>query len=384
MEDYDKDNEDRPVEEVYQKKSQLEHILLRPDTYIGAVTSREEEAWVYDQKQETMVFKKISYVPGLLKIFDEILVNAADNKVRSSEMNKLKVTIDADTNTISVWNNGKGVPIEMHKEHDLYVPSLIFGHLLTGSNFDDNKKRIVGGRNGYGAKLANVFSTEFEVETVDSSKQKKFRQTWKKNMSVVEDPKITSASKSEDYTQITFKPDLAKFKMDTLDEETVSVMVKRVYDIAGTTPGVAVHLNGKKLKVKDFKEYVKLFILDKPIVYEQVNDRWKIGVSLSDGHPQQVSFVNSVCTTKGGKHVDHVTAQIVKHMQTKLERKNKGAPIRPQHIKNHLFVFVCATIINPSFDNQTKDTLTTRLSEFGSKCPIGEEIMKKSKYYDYD
>jgi DNA topoisomerase-2 len=378
MEDYDKGSDDRPVEEVYQKKTPLEHILLRPDTYIGAVDKRDEETWVYDQKQDTMVYKNVSFVPGLLKIFDEILVNAADNKVRSAEMNKIKVTIDAETNTISIWNNGKGIPVEMHKVHNVQVPTLIFGELLTGSNFNDDKKRVVGGRNGYGAKLTNIFSTEFEVETVDSKAQKKLKQTWRKNMSITEEPKITSAKKSEDYTQITFKPDLSKFKMDKLDDDIISLMMKRVYDIAGTTTSdVGVYLNGKKLKIKDFKDYVKLYVLDKEIFYEEVNERWKVGISLSDGHMQQVSFVNGVCTTKGGKHVDHVSAQIVKQIKEKIEKKNKGAPIRPQFIKNHLFMFVSALVINPSFDNQTKDTLTTNMNQFGSKCVITEEFMKK-------
>lgn len=66
---------------MYQKKTQLEHILLRPDTYIGSVESISQQMWVWDVEQEKMEFKNISFVPGLFKIFDELLVNAADNKV---------------------------------------------------------------------------------------------------------------------------------------------------------------------------------------------------------------------------------------------------------------------------------------------------------------
>jgi DNA topoisomerase-2 len=376
--EYDKGDDNRPVGEVYLKKTPLEHILLRPDTYIGATDRREEETWVYDAKQDTMVFKTVSYAPGLLKIFDEILVNAADNKINDDTMNMIKVTINAENNSITVWNNGKGIPVEVHPQYNVYIPTMIFGELLTGSNFDDTKKRVVGGRNGYGAKLANIFSTEFELETVDSKTKKKFRQTWRNNMSVVEDAKITSASKVKDYTQVTFKPDLIKFKMDKLDEDIISMMMKRVYDIAGTTKSdVALYLNGTKLKIKDFKDYVKMYV-DKQVVYAEFNERWKVGVSLTDvGHMQQVSFVNSICTTKGGRHVDYVVNQLVKNIKGELEKKNKGAPIRPQFIKNHLFVFVCSLIINPTFDNQTKDTLTTNISNFGSKCVITKEFMKK-------
>lgn len=123
-----------------------------------------------------MVQKSITYVPGLYKIFDEILVNAADNKQRDPKMDSVKVTIDVESNSISVYNNGDGVPVEIHQEEGVYVPELIFGHLLTSSNYDDNEKKTTGGRNGYGAKLTNIFSTEFVVETADGKRLKKYKQ----------------------------------------------------------------------------------------------------------------------------------------------------------------------------------------------------------------
>ena len=103
-----------------------------------------------------------------------VIVNAADNKQRDPNMDKLDVTINAEKNTISVKNNGLGIPVEYHSEHNCYVPTLIFSHLLTGSNFDDDEEKTTGGRNGYGAKLANIFSTEFIVECMDVKKGKSF------------------------------------------------------------------------------------------------------------------------------------------------------------------------------------------------------------------
>ena len=167
---------------------------------------------------------------GLYKIFEEILINAVNNKQRTTDMDRLEVTVDADTNTISVLNNGKGIPVVRHKEHDCYVPTLIFGHLLTGSNFDDAEKKTTGGRNGYGAKLANIFSVEFVVECLDAERGLKFRQVFRDNMHVKEKPKVVKCSKSEakkgDYTKITFKPDLARFRMDRLDEDTIGLLSK--------------------------------------------------------------------------------------------------------------------------------------------------------------
>src|SRR5436853_2647029 len=103
-------------------------------------------------------------------------------------MNTIKVNIDKEEGKISIYNNGKGIPVEIHKEENVWVPELIFGHLLTSSNYDDSDKKVTGGRNGYGAKLANIFSTEFIVETTDSTAGKRYRQTFKDNMSVTEKP----------------------------------------------------------------------------------------------------------------------------------------------------------------------------------------------------
>lgn len=166
----------KTIEEMYQKKSQLEHILLRPDTYIGSIEMHTQTLWVYENDE--MVHRNVSYVPGLYKIFDEILVNAADNKQRDPSMDSVKVTIDVEQNCISVYNSGDGVPVEIHQEEKVYVPELIFGHLLTSSNYDDTVKKTTGGRNGYGAKLTNIFSTEFVIETADGKRLKKYKQVY--------------------------------------------------------------------------------------------------------------------------------------------------------------------------------------------------------------
>lgn len=227
------------IEKTYQKKSQLEHILLRPDTYIGSVEKVSELMWVYDSETDSMVQKQIEYVPGLYKIFDEILVNAADNKQRDKKMDCIKVDINPEENIISVWNNGQGIPVAMHKDEKMYVPTMIFGHLLTSSNYNDEEEKVTGGRNGYGAKLCNIFSNKFIVETATKEYKNQFKQTWGSNMSKASEPKIKPFF-GEDYTKITFSPDLSKFKMDKLDDGIVSLMSRRAYDIAASTRGVKV------------------------------------------------------------------------------------------------------------------------------------------------
>jgi len=127
-----------------------------------------------------------------------------------------------------VKNNGKGIPIKIHKDYNIYVPELIFGQLLTSSNYNDNEKKVVGGRNGYGAKLTNIFSKYFVVQTADKRARKKFKMVWRNNMSIKEEPEITSNEEREEYTKITFKPDLQKFGMERLEGDIISLMKKRV------------------------------------------------------------------------------------------------------------------------------------------------------------
>ena len=128
--------------------------------------------WVLDSTTHRFKHSKIKYIRGLYKIFDEVLVNAADNFQRDHRMTRIDVTIDPGSGLITVLNDGKSIPVQIHREHKIYVAELIFGHLLTSSNYEDKKKKVTGGRNGYGAKLANIFSSFFAVETADSSSRK--------------------------------------------------------------------------------------------------------------------------------------------------------------------------------------------------------------------
>ena len=117
-----------------------------------------------------------------------------------------------ENNVIAIYNNGKGIPVVEHKDEKMYVPTLIFGHLLTSSNYNDEEEKVTGGRNGYGAKLCNIFSTKFVLETASKESKQNFKQTWMNNMGKTAAPAIKDFS-GEDFTRVTFSPDLAKFKV---------------------------------------------------------------------------------------------------------------------------------------------------------------------------
>jgi DNA topoisomerase-2 len=374
----------------YQKLTQLEHIVKRPDTYIGSVERLEKQMWVYNSETDAMENREISYVPGLYKIFDEILVNAADNKQRDKNMNEIKVWIDREKGEISVRNNGRGIPVEMHEKEGIYIPEMIFGHLLTSSNYDDEEQKVTGGRNGYGAKLCNVFSTKFILETVDSKQGKKYSQTWHDNMTRRDKAKITSV-KTDDFTRITFYPDFKKFNMDNMDDDFEALVKRRVYDMAGTCPGVKVWLNDTRIKITKFKQYMEMYTkaiktdslindgaeTQQVILTDNPNERWEIGFAVSDGSFQQVSFVNSIATTSGGTHVNYVADQITTKLLEIVKKKNKGGvQLKPAQIRNHIFLFVNCLIVNPAFNSQTKEQLTTKSSQFGSKCVLSDKFLK--------
>lgn len=381
--------------ETYQKLTQLEHILRRPDTYIGSVERSESFMWTYNREKCLMEHKKISFVPGFYKIFDEILVNAADNKQRDKGMSYIKINIDRENGEISVENDGKGIPVEMHEKEGVYIPEMVFGHLLAGSNFDDTEKKTVGGRNGFGAKLCNVFSTEFSLECQDSTNSKRYKTTWRENMSKMDKAKITS-NKTKDFVRVTFKPDFERFGMpDGIDTDTESLLYRRVYDLAGTVEGVKVHLNGEQLKLgwkKYCEMYAKAIASDRQdvdadgngpapatVIFEdtKAHQRWQIGFTVSDGSFQQVSFVNSIATTSGGTHVNYIADQICNALLKDLTKKMKGHSLKANHVRNHIFIFVNCLIDNPAFTSQTKEQMTTKQSAFGSKCQLTDGFIKK-------
>jgi len=398
----------KSVEEKYQKLTQIEHILKRPDTYIGDTTLQKEKQYIYEN--DKIIKKEIVYPPGLMKIFDEILVNARDHYINDPTCDTIKITIDITQNEISVMNNGKGIDVEMHQEHNVYVPELIFGHLLTSTNYDDTEKRTTGGRNGYGAKLTNIFSTFFSIETVDGNRKRKYYQEFKNNMGEKHDPVITELkARPTTFTKIVFRPDLNKFNLENLTPDIVSLLTRRVYDIAGMHPKIKVYFNDKKIESNNFKKYINLYDFGEfqierldvnydettekdndtdsvssnkekkdEFIYEEINDRWKVAVMYHPtyGH-EAISFVNGICTYNGGNHVDYVVNNIIDKLKTIITKKHKDITFKPQMVKDNLIIFIDSVIENPSFTSQTKETLKTKVSEFGSKCELSDKFIKK-------
>jgi len=357
----------------YKKYTQIEHILARPGMYIGDTKCTTNDCWIVDLETNTANFKTCKWNPGIFKIFDEILVNAADEVQRNKLVKCIKVEIN--DKFISVYNDS-GIPIETHPEYKIYIPELIFANLLTSSNYDDTVKRTTGGLNGLGAKLTAIFSNLFTVETAKDGK--KYSQTYEKNLSIIREPQISKSSK--EYTKITFYPDFEKFGVACISDDTLDVLIKRVFDICAITPKtVDIFLNGKKLPIKNFSDFVSVYIgqiKTNPRVIQE-NERWKVSVSASQNGFQCISFVNGICTTDGGSHVDHVINPLIKKLTEIIQEKHKSLTIKPQYIKDNLFVFINCFIDNATYSSQTKEKHITKVSDFGSKFTHSDDFISQ-------
>ena len=384
----------KTVEERYKQLEDREHVLKRPDTYIGEINEIKDEMDIMkniDDTDEGIIRKTINFIPGILKIFDEVILNALDHCVRTStEENSLKrtdtikVTIDRN-GKVSVWNNGKGIDIKHHSVNNCYVPELIFNNLRAGENFDDDQKRVVGGRNGYGSKLTNIFSNTFSIHCICDGMS--YKQTFSKNMTEKSKPVIREKKglNTRDITQVTYEPDFSKFgdgKMTEYSDDFMALLYKRVFDISACAPSYCkVYLNGKILRIRKLSDYVASYIGNDakaiPRVVEQCGKRWEVGVALSDDGLRHVSFANGINTYKGGTHVNYIVGQLTKAIKLNIEnsRKSKGLIIKDSFIRNHLSIWVKALIENPTFSSQTKEELTIASSKWGSKPTLSEKFI---------
>ncbi len=369
--------------EKYDKKTPREHVLIRPDTYIGDVEPTSEDMWVYLSDENKMAKQKITYTPGFLKVFDELLVNARDASVNDSTCDTIKVEYNVEEGFISVYNNGDtGIPVEEHPTHKMLVPSMIFGELLTSSNYDDNEERTTGGRNGLGAKLCGIFATNFIVEVDDAKRGKRFKQEWTENMLNAGKPEVTKLpAKTKSSVKVTFYPDFKRFGIKNLKNDHMLLFHRRTFDIAGTSNKLKVYFNDKKIDSTNFKSYIEMYYpsTESELYYDNPSDRWTVGVLYKPDHGGEViSFVNSINTYRGGTHCTHVIDNIIKTLiNDYIKKKDKDIKVTPALLKENLVFFINSIIINPAFSSQTKDTLTSKVDKFGSKYEPSPTFLKK-------
>ncbi len=376
--------------ELYTKLEQRDHVLLRPDTYIGSKSTLNRDDYICENKQISST--TINGNTGLERLFIEVLTNAIDNVWNSESKNVkcsyIKVTIKKDGTTV-IKNDGLTIPITMSPKYKVYNPELIFGHLLTSSNYDDSKTRVTAGRNGLGGKLANIFSTLFEVKTSDGTKT--YQQRWTNNMKDKTEPVITE-TKDEIYTRITYKPDFKYFGLENYTPDIIKLFRKYCYDCAMVTKvPVYVNLNDSKvyksLKIPDLQAYAKLYetIKEEEILTFQSKDSEVVLIPSLNGF-KHITFVNGAFTNEGGRHLDNwsegLFRPIVDKLNEKYDKKVNKKPTKSskstkaeksskvkeksekkiikltiKDIKDYFMIFINSTVDKPTFNAQTKNKL---------------------------
>ena len=369
----------------YQKKSDKEHILDNPDMYIGSIENVDANEFIYDSSN--IIRKNISYIAGLYKLFDECIVNCRDHAVRMEQIIKnnsdnnnpltyIDIGIDEE-GIITFTNDGNGIDVAEHPEYKLWIPEMIFAHLRTSTNYDKSEKKIVGGKNGYGIKLVFIWSSWGKIETIDHKRGLKYIQEFHNNLDIIDKPKITKC-KTKPYTKVSFKPDYKRLGLSNgLSEDMLNLFKRRIYDIAAVTnKNIKVKLNSQLVPIKTFQQYVKMIISDTEHKYESPDERWEYVIALApEGEFYQMSFVNGIYTSKGGKHVDYIMNQIIKKITLYIKNKKK-VDVKPSAIRENIALFLRCDIENPSYESQTKDFMNTPSSKFGSSCEVSDKFIE--------
>jgi DNA topoisomerase-2 len=376
------------LSKTYQHKTEIEHILHRPNVYIGSIHVENQPMWIKEE-EESIKTKTIEYIPALYKLFDEGIVNCRDHVVRMKDsplpdkkpVSFIDISI-AEDGTITMMNDGDGLDVAKHPETNLWIPEMIFGHLRTSTNYseEEEKKRMVGGQNGLGFKLVLIWSSYGMIETIDHRRGLKYTQEFLNNLGEIKPPTIVKMKTTKPYTKIIFKPDYKRFGLE-ISPDMISLFYKRTIDICALTDDkIKVSFNGNVIPIKNYQKYVDLYIGTKETVkrvYEKPNERWELVVSLSPTHEfQQVSFVNGICTYKGGKHVEYIMGKITRELVKYIEKKKK-VKVNANSIKEQLFLFLKCDIVEPSFDSQVKDYLNTTSDKFGSVCDLSDAFIEK-------
>ena len=351
-----------PPKKVYKKLDPITHILERSDMYVGSKRLKKIEEYIATKDKENfkIIKKYINSSPAILRIFVEVLSNAVDNVERSKNTKTpcttIRVNIDKETGETSVWNDGDIIPIEIHAEEKIYNHSLIFGHLMAGSNYDDEEERLVAGRNGLGAKLANVFSTKFTVKGLDPNNGKVLEQTWTNNMRNTNDPKITTTKLTTGFTKITYFPDFKQFDIEEYTDDIINLYTKYVIDAAMLTK-IKVYLNEELIPVNNLETYSGLYETstdEKLLIKNKQSEILICPANINEF--QHISFVNGVYTRLGGVHVDTWSEAIFRPLVEKFNKKDKPQ-VNIKDIKQFFRIFVVSTIPNPEFSSQDKEKL---------------------------
>lgn len=335
------------------KLTEREHIITRPSMYIGAVDLTSSNEYVFEDGKIT--YKQISYVPGLIKIINEIIDNSVDVAIKTEFKSSNEISVKMTSDFIEVQDNGTGIPV-VKNEDGHYLAELAWGHARAGSNFDDDANRTQIGMNGVGSFATNCFSKKFVGKTDDGKKS--YTITFKNNAeSFVEKEE---KSKGKTGVNVKFYPDFQKFGLTEIDDVHMNVIRNRLINLSMSFPDITFKFNGKKINVNSFKKYVAMFS-EHAEIFETDNYKFAVLPNSEDDF-RQFSYVNGLKIPDGGTHIDIISYQVVSRIRDKLSKKFKT--IKPGDIKNKLMIIAfLKNVKNTKFNSQSKEKITNSTSE---------------------
>lgn len=364
------------------KKSEIksldsrEHILIRPNMYIGSVTEQKSSEYINGKLEEVV------YTPGLVKIINEIIDNSVDVAIKTDFKGCNEVSVKITDDSVEVVDNGTGIPVQKN-ENDEYLPKVCWGTALSGSNFSDENRTQMG-MNGVGSYCTNVWSKKF-VGISDDGKQK-YTIVFKDNSSNFTE-KVDVSSKHG--VTVKFTPDLERFKLKCISDTVKNVIYQRLVNLNMCFPKLKFKFNGKTISINSFKKYVQTFGENFEIFETEKNEKYQFAILPSSSDEfQQFSFVNGLKIPEGGTHIEVICNQIVSRLREKLCKKYKT--LKPADIKNKLMVIAfLRDFPSPMFNSQTKEKLTNTTAElteyYNGDCDydvLTKKILKNSGIID--
>src|SRR3990167_3364339 len=416
----------------------VEHIKLKPNTYIGSITMNPRQAYLYrdpnipinpeqippsqrnneDPLDVPLIEQKTVNLPeGAQRLYLEILFNAVDNmeKTRREGCPLGEIMVQVYDDWVIITNGGNPMPVDYKQAMNMHVPTMMFG-VPRSSDVYYKKHSSICAQNGYGAKLANIFSYDFigEVGNADFVNEhdvrgRHFRQEWANQMSKTNPPTIVDGYTGPNFVRVAYR---MKFDMfgyphgSFYDQQAVDLF--RFYAAtAAFTSKVPVTFNGLRMETYDISSFSKLFFTNKQNIirmdHEIVHCQYPVGTELKrNGDPknpldrpyleiividspdsaQVISFVNSMPAFNGGTHVNavyqSVGASFLKEINESKTATTKNIKLNITNLKNHLTVIVNYRVGQLDFDSQSK----TKYDGKAPKVEIPEKLLARIKHWD--
>jgi DNA topoisomerase II len=343
------------------------HVYRFPDTYIGSTVEFQREDLIFQGGK--LKWTQVDMPPGLHRCFEEVINNAADNMIRAHEENWrpplpfIDVSFDKQEGWITIRNGGPGIPIVQMPPSMMYLPEIIFSHLRSSSHYEDTQ-RMSAGKNGYGAKLCNIFSKKFIIDVRTNGVR--YVQRWSENMLNREEPDITTSEDDDqaaDYVQVQYLIDFQRFGREEYMANDIYLMARTAYDYTCSVKA-PVKINGQAFDMTSALEYMEAFGTNRPIAY-YLNDQ----LTSSNLPPIELalmayegggcmSFVNGIRTSHGGVHVDAAWKRVTQILS---EEWSKVSPVA---LKSNVLMVLVVHAPNPIFRSQVKDYLVSPRVQF--------------------